>query len=92
MCQAFLTSNSQKSYFILNQEVNLKGFDRHFKLITYEQADFIYFRQTDRRTDISDSRVAIATVNIIIQAKPRDPKPSRSTIILDVDLTRSFTD
>ena len=66
---AFLTFDSQKSDFILNQEANLKGFDRHFKLITYEQADFIYFRQTDRRTDISDSRVAIATVNIIIQAK-----------------------
>ena len=49
-------------------------------------------RKMDRRTDISDSRVAIATVNIIIQAKPRDPKPSRSTITLDVDLTSSFTD
>ena len=70
---AFLTFDSQKSDFILNQEANLKGFDRHFKLITYKQADFISFgqtdRQMDRRTDISDSRVAIATVNIIIQAK-----------------------
>ena len=51
MCQAFLTSNSQKSYFILNQEANLEGFDRHFKLITYKQADFISFGQTERWTD-----------------------------------------
>ena len=69
---AFLTFDSQKSDFILNQEANLKDFDRHFKLITYKQAVFFLFRtdrKMDRRTDISDSRVAIATVNIIIQAK-----------------------
>ena len=50
---AFLTFDSQKSDFILNQEANLKDFDRHFKLITYKQAVFFFIsdRQKDGQTD-----------------------------------------